>query len=177
MGMLYKHFPSVSAAINTIYRSFRLYLYSRSLKAWVAAGSHFWLRMRGIPAPTFVTIAVTYRCQVRCDHCYANSPDRPREDELTTEQLKSVIKQVKDLGAMAVHFSGGEPIDDQPIVQYLVNEDMQGLFQFAEKYGYQESPDGYISKCDLCLAIRKFLFSKKDFWELRPKEFYEHTGS
>jgi MoaA/NifB/PqqE/SkfB family radical SAM enzyme len=124
--MLYKHFPSVSSAFNGIYRSLRLYLYNRSLKAWVAAGSHFLLRIRGIPAPTFVTVAVTYRCQVRCDHCYANSPDRPREDELTTEQLKSVIKQVKDLGTMAVHFSGGEP---------LLRKDIFDLIAYARSLG------------------------------------------
>jgi hypothetical protein len=71
----------------------------------------------------------------------------------------------------------GEPIDDQPILQYLLNEDMEGLFQFAGDFGYQESPGGYISKCDLCLDIRKFLYSKKDFKELRPKEFYKHLDT
>ncbi len=126
MSLLYKHFPSAHAALNTSYRSLRLYLYSRSLKAWVAAGAHFWKRIRGIPTPTFVTIAATYRCQVRCDHCYANSPSRPREDELTTDQLKSVIKQVKGLGAMAVHFSGGEP---------LLRKDIFDLIAYARSLG------------------------------------------
>jgi MoaA/NifB/PqqE/SkfB family radical SAM enzyme len=74
-----------------------------------------------------VTIAITYRCQVRCDHCYANSPNRPREDELTTEQIKSVIKQVKDLGALTVHFSGGEPLLRKDIFDLIVYARSLGL--------------------------------------------------
>jgi len=126
LSVLFKYFPSVHAAINTTYRSFRLYLYSRSLRTWANAGRHFWKRIRGIPSPTFVTIAATYRCQVRCDHCYSNSPSRPRENELTTDQLKSVIKQVKGLGAMAVHFSGGEP---------LLRKDIFELIGYAQSLG------------------------------------------
>ena len=120
MSQFFKHFPSVSAAINTNYRAFRLYISNRSLRAWVAAGSHFWKRIRGHPTPTFVTVAVTYRCQIRCEHCYSNSPDRPPDEDLTTEELKSVIQQVKDLGAMAVHFSGGEPLLRKDIFELVL---------------------------------------------------------
>ena len=105
------------------------------LKAWAAAGAHFWKRIRGIPTPTFVTIAVTYRCQVRCDHCYANSPSRPREDELTTDQLKSVIKQVKGLGAMAVHFSGGEPLLLKDIFELIAYARSLGLLTRVNSNG------------------------------------------
>ncbi|GAH50113.1 unnamed protein product [marine sediment metagenome] len=47
-------------------------------------------------------------------------------------------------------------------------------FQFAKDFGYQESPEGYLSKCHLCLDLRKHLVSKKEFEELTPKEFYLH---
>jgi len=39
---------------------------------------------------------------------------------------------------------------------------------------YQESPEGYLSKCDLCLDLRKCLVSEGDFEELCPKEFHVH---
>ena len=53
---------------------------------------------------------------------------------------------------------------------------MEGLFQYAQDLGYQESLQGYVSKCDLCLDIRSFLASRESFEELRPKAFYEHVN-
>ncbi len=48
--------------------------------------------------------------------------------------------------------------------------------QFARDLGYQESRKGYVSKCDLCLDLRKYLCFIQDFEELNPKEFYAHLG-
>ena len=56
----------------------------------------------------------------------------------------------------------------------LVTEDIKGLFRFARDFGYQEKPEGYLSKCDFYLHIREHLVSKGDFKELNPKGFYEH---
>ena len=43
----------------------------------------------------------------------------------------------------------------------------------SNDYGYEENPEGYISKCHLCLDIRKHIIEKTDeFSELVPKEFY-----
>jgi hypothetical protein len=69
----------------------------------------------------------------------------------------------------------GIELDERPILNYLVNSDMEGLFHFAQDFGYQEAEQGYISRCHLCLDIRKYLAAKQDFIELRPKEFYEHV--
>jgi MoaA/NifB/PqqE/SkfB family radical SAM enzyme len=69
-----------------------------------------WRRLRGIPTPTYVTVAATYKCQCKCEHCYSNSPIRGPGKELTTEQLKAVIRDIAELGALTIHFSGGEPL-------------------------------------------------------------------
>jgi hypothetical protein len=63
-----------------------------------------------------------------------------------------------------------------PILRFLIAEDMRGLFHFAKDLGYEESPDGYLSKCDLCLDIRKHLVKQGDFAELQPRVFYDHVG-
>jgi hypothetical protein len=68
----------------------------------------------------------------------------------------------------------GLDLDERPILKFLIQHDMQGLFHFAEDFGYQENPQGYISKCDLCTNLRRHLVSKQDFAELQPKEFYTH---
>jgi len=55
-----------------------------------------------------------------------------------------------------------------------MDDNLQGLFSLAEEMGYSELQDGYLSKCHLCMDIRKFIMHRKDFKELRPKEFYLH---
>ncbi|MFC1558199.1 radical SAM protein [candidate division KSB1 bacterium] len=69
----------------------------------------------------------------------------------------------------------GIDLNNYPILGYLVNNDMEGLFGFAGETGYVESSGGYLSKCDLCLDIRKHLSTQDDFDELKPKEFYKHS--
>jgi hypothetical protein len=66
----------------------------------------------------------------------------------------------------------GIDTEQYPVLAFLIDEDFEGLYQFAKDFGYIESRDGYFSKCHLCTDIRKHLISKKDFKELRPKEFY-----
>ena len=69
----------------------------------------------------------------------------------------------------------GIDLEEHPILSFLVAEDMKGLFNFASDHGYQDSERGYVSKCDLCLALRRYLVSRGDFRELAPREFYEHV--
>lgn len=64
--------------------------------------------------------------------------------------------------------------EEYPVLNFLMDEDLGGLFQFAKDLGYRESQEGYFSKCHLCTDIRKHLVVKKDFEELNPKEFYLH---
>ena len=68
----------------------------------------------------------------------------------------------------------GVNLNKHPILGFIINQDFEGLFRFAKDFGYQESSEGYISKCDLCVDIRKYLVEKQEFEELRPKEYYLH---
>ena len=70
----------------------------------------------------------------------------------------------------------GLDIRDYPILRFLIFGDVGGLLNFARDYGYRASASGYISKCHLCLDLRKFLLDKGNFQELRPREFYKHLG-
>jgi len=69
----------------------------------------------------------------------------------------------------------GINLDDYPIIETLAT-DVKKLCQFGvEEWGYQERNEGYISKCHLCVDIRKHIATKTDeFKELRPREFYNH---
>jgi len=71
----------------------------------------------------------------------------------------------------------GIDLKNRPVLKYLVKEDMQGLLNFARDLGYQDLNEGYVSKCHLCLDIRKHLDSAGDYDDLRPREFYEQLKS
>lgn len=68
----------------------------------------------------------------------------------------------------------GIDLDKRPILSFLLDENMMGLYDFAKDLGYRELEEGYISKCHLCLDLRTYLIGQKDFEELRPLEFYDH---
>jgi len=69
----------------------------------------------------------------------------------------------------------GIGLDEYPILEALVT-DMKRLYEFAVKeFGYKEQEKGYISKCHLCLDIRRHIAQQADtFKELKPREFYFH---
>jgi hypothetical protein len=67
----------------------------------------------------------------------------------------------------------GIDLGQRPVLKRLVENDFEGLIHFAKGFGYEKAREGYLSKCDLCLDIRKFLVSKDDFEELQPGQFYE----
>jgi radical SAM protein with 4Fe4S-binding SPASM domain len=60
-----------------------------------------------LSAPYRMDLAITYRCNNRCIHCYAGGPKQTAE--LTTEQWKLVIDKLAKLGIPQIVFTGGEP--------------------------------------------------------------------
>ena len=61
-----------------------------------------------------------------------------------------------------------------PLVDILVRSGPFGLFEMARaEYGYQELPQGYAGKCHLCVDVRRCLYQRGEFAELRPGGFYE----
>jgi hypothetical protein len=70
----------------------------------------------------------------------------------------------------------GFDLKEHPILAFLIYGRMQGLLEFSRDLGYREAPGGYVSKCHLCLDLRKFLVNRGNFPELSPREFYAHLG-
>ncbi|MEW8628245.1 MAG: radical SAM protein [Candidatus Thiodiazotropha sp.] len=57
-----------------------------------------------------VWIETTLACNLRCNHCYANSsPDLDREGELTLDQWQAVFCDLLEYGVDHLTFIGGEP--------------------------------------------------------------------
>ncbi|KYK36509.1 MAG: hypothetical protein AYK19_08540 [Theionarchaea archaeon DG-70-1] len=57
--------------------------------------------------PKSFSLEVTYHCNLQCRHCYAHNPGG---DELTTEEVLTVVKDIAETGFGTVALSGGEPL-------------------------------------------------------------------
>lgn len=61
------------------------------------------------PLPYLVDIAVTGKCNCNCVHC-SFTEKRKNEIELSTEEMKKLIRDSLDLGVSSIQFVGGEPL-------------------------------------------------------------------
>jgi len=65
----------------------------------------------------------------------------------------------------------GIDLDELPVLKALLSS-LEDLYDLGKQFGYGER-EGYISKCHLCLDIRRHLARWGEFKELRPRAFYE----
>jgi radical SAM protein with 4Fe4S-binding SPASM domain len=72
-------------------------------------------------SPIRIDLALTYRCNNNCSHCYAGGPHETKE--LTTAQWKQVIKKADDFEVPNVAFTGGES---------LLRDDLEELIAYAQ---------------------------------------------
>ncbi len=73
-----------------------------------------------------MAIEITQKCNLRCVHCYLPAGNAA-EEELTTEEIKDLIKSGKELGARSVSIGGGEPLmrpDYLEIINYALSLDL-----------------------------------------------------
>lgn len=63
-------------------------------------------------------IRVTNACNLSCKHCSV-SAGRKLEDELTFEEIKSIISQLSDMHVLHVVFTGGEPMLREDIYEMI----------------------------------------------------------
>ncbi len=57
--------------------------------------------------PMNVIFELTYRCNLRCKHCYIPEANR-HLSELTTEEIEDALEQLADLRCLYLTFTGGE---------------------------------------------------------------------
>jgi radical SAM protein with 4Fe4S-binding SPASM domain len=69
--------------------------------------------------PPLVWIELTRRCNLTCPHCYIEG-GAPRQNEMSTAELYSLIDELAEMGVWAVAFTGGEPALHPAFVE-LVN--------------------------------------------------------
>lgn len=85
------------------------------------------VRLDGDGKPLWLVLELTYRCPLACPWC-SNPVDYARyENELSTEEWKRVLREGRELGALQLGFTGGEP---------MLRKDLEELVGEAHLLGY-----------------------------------------
>jgi radical SAM protein with 4Fe4S-binding SPASM domain len=89
-------------------------------------------KAHGNVIPIKAMFEITYRCNLRCRHCYVGSLARPDASgrppqEMNTREICSVLDQLAETGCLTLGFTGGEP---------LMRKDIFDIMEYAKKKGF-----------------------------------------
>ena len=85
---------------------------------------------RASASPTEVSIELTHRCPLECQHCYNNLPmadKTARNSELTLEEYKRLLDEIAAAGTFWVLFTGGEIFARADFLDYLRVREIEGF--------------------------------------------------
>jgi len=85
------------------------------------------VKLDGQGQPLWLCLELTYRCPLQCPWCSNPVDFADYSDELTTEEWKRVLREGRELGALQLGFTGGEP---------LIRKDLEELVDYANGLGY-----------------------------------------
>ena len=92
-------------------------------------GMQLWERIKHERKLLSFELEVTARCNNNCKHCYINLPvndKKAKQSELSLDQIKKIVDQAVDLGALWCLITGGEP---------LLREDFFDIYLYLKKKG------------------------------------------
>lgn len=96
--------------------------------------ARYWFKTNvlGQSIPWLIELSVTYNCQCKCPHCsvgeYLDEANKKQKDELSNEQIKSILAQAAIIGIPKVDFFGGEPLLRAGIVDLVKFGAEKGLY-------------------------------------------------
>jgi|SRR3989344_2226292 len=95
-----------------------------------------------------IDFELTYLCNLNCKHCY--NPTHKASYELSTDKIKSVTKEIKELGFKEVHYNGGEP---------LIRKDIYEILEYSSRLGLKtllETNAMYLTKFERIRQLNNF---------------------
>lgn len=94
-------------------------------------------------APYRMDLAITYRCNNDCHHCYnARSRNYP---EMDTEHWKIILDKIWDLGIPHVVFTGGEPTLYKGLPELVAYAENKGLITGLNTNGRKLADQAFLS--------------------------------
>ncbi len=103
---------------------------------------------QNLQKPALISWNVTFRCPLRCPHCYMDAREGDNRAELGTEDALKVIDQIAALGTRVLILSGGEP---------LLRSDIFELATYARECGLHVSMGtcGILIDDDVAIRMKK----------------------
>ncbi|MCW3995249.1 MAG: radical SAM protein [Candidatus Bathyarchaeota archaeon] len=97
-------------------------------------------------APLRMDVALTFRCQNDCIHCYAGGPHQT--PELTTEEWKTAIDKLSEAGVFILTFTGGEPTLREDLPELLVYAQNKGMVTGLITNGRRLKDKAYVERLE-----------------------------
>jgi len=97
-----------------------------------------------LPAPLRLDLALTYRCNNSCVHCYSGKASVSRE--LSTEEWKRIVDRAFDLGVPQILFTGGEPTLREDLIDIIAHAEAVGLVTGLVTNGRRLNDSGYVRR-------------------------------
>ncbi|MBU7010940.1 MAG: radical SAM protein [Theionarchaea archaeon] len=79
----------------------------------------------GDPLLSF-SLRVTIKCNLRCEHCYANS-GTSHGKELELGEIERLLEEAREIGCCGVFYTGGEPFVRRDMVDILKETSTRGI--------------------------------------------------
>ncbi|WP_151797182.1 pyrroloquinoline quinone biosynthesis protein PqqE [Acinetobacter bereziniae] len=104
-----------------------------------------------IGLPLWLLAELTYRCPLQCPYCSNPLDYTQHKNELTTQQWCDVFDQARQLGAVQLGFSGGEPLVRQDLEQLVAHAHQQGFYTnlITSGMGLTEQRVSYLKQAGL----------------------------
>jgi len=99
---------------------------------------------RDLPAPLRLDLALTYRCNNSCVHCYSGASTVSRE--LSTQEWVRVVDRAHDLGIPQILFTGGEPTIRDDLIDIITHAEAVGLVTGLVTNGRRLRDFGYVQQ-------------------------------
>lgn len=100
---------------------------------------------------------ITYKCNLRCIHCYINASPQGLPGEVSDEKLLGVAREISDLGLPLVVFTGGEPLVRKAF--WRIAESLSRALKGAGRPKLALSSNGTLISADVAARLRDLGFS------------------
>jgi radical SAM protein with 4Fe4S-binding SPASM domain len=97
-------------------------------------------------APLRMDLALTFKCQNDCVHCYTGGPHET--PELNTQQWKEVIDRLSRIGVFILTFTGGEPTLREDLPNLLLHAQAKGMVTGLITNGRKLKDKLYVEKLE-----------------------------
>jgi radical SAM protein with 4Fe4S-binding SPASM domain len=97
-------------------------------------------------APLRMDMALTFRCQNNCIHCYAGGPHET--PELTEKQWREAIDHLSEIGVFTLTFTGGEPTLREDLPELLAYAQIKGMVTGLITNGRNLKDESYVRKLE-----------------------------